>query len=369
MSTGLTKNDSFSVKGIGILMMLFHHLYAYINYFKKFDVSFAPFSQNCIIDIALFFKICVSIFAFITGYGLLKSIANTQINRKDVTKWSLTRLVKTLSGFWLVYVLAFIVSLLIDGRPLYIYFDGSRAKGVLYVLLDFLGLANFFDTPTLNSTWWYMSAAIVFILIIPLIYMVSRKVGYLPVILVIAALPRLLNIGYPGGTNAYSFILPVVFGMIFAEYNVFEHISEKLPKNKFASWAVSFVVFGGLSVASFVLFRVYPHHEGWEFNFGIVPVIIICFARFCIICIPVIKQVLNFLGKYSMTMFLTHSFIKSIYFDDFIYSFNHFLLIYLILIVVSLALAIVINFFSNIIKYNRLTNKLIEQMNKAIDKF
>lgn len=365
---GLTKKDSLALKGIAILFMLFHHLYCSLDRFENYTVDFSPFSQDTVVSVALFFKICVSIFAFITGYGLLRSIAKTPLNRKSVFKWNITRLIKTMSGFWLIYVLSFIVSMIIDARPLEVYFGGSRAKGVLYVLLDFLGLANFFDTPTLCGTWWYMSAAIVFILIIPLIYMVSRKVGYLPVILVIVALPRLLNVGYPGGVNAYSFILPVVFGMLFAEYKVFERISGKLPKNKFASWAVSFVVFGVLCVASFILFRVYPQHEGWEFNYGIVPVIVICFARYCLIRIPALKQVFAFLGKHSMTIFLTHTFIRGIYLSDFIYSFKNFMLIYVVLFVLSVVLAVIIDVLTDLVKYHQLIAKLNQKISAYIDK-
>lgn len=369
MTNGLSKKDSLALKGIGIIIMLFHHLYCSVDRFENFPVDFSPFSQSTVVSISLFFKICVSIFAFITGYGLLKSVSKIDFNNKSVFKWNVTRLIKTMSGFWLIYILSFVVTMIIDRRPLEIYFGGSRIKGVMYVLLDFLGLANFFDTPTLNSTWWYMSAAIVFILIIPLIYLFSKKVGYLPVILVIVALPRLLKVGYPGGVNIYSFILPVVFGMMFAEYNLFERISELLPKNKVLSYILSFVVFGGLGVVSFFLFRVYPQNKGWEFNYGVVPVIAICFSRYCIIRIPVTKQMLHFFGKHSMTIFMTHTFIRGIYLTEFVYSFGNFMVIYAVLIVMSVALGVIIDLFMDIIKYNKLTNMMVVAANKAIDKF
>lgn len=369
MTKGLSKKDSLALKGVAILIMLFHHLYCSVDRFENFTIDFAPFSQSTVVSVSLFFKICVSIFAFITGYGLLKSIANIDFNNKSVFKWNVTRLIKTMSGFWLIYILSFVVSMIIDRRPLTVYFDGSRIKGVLYVLLDFLGLANLFDTPTLNSTWWYMSAAIVFILIIPIIYLVTRKIGYLPVVLLIVALPRLMNVDYPGGVNAYSFILPVIFGMIFAEYNLFEKMSDIMPKNKALSYITSFLVFGIMCVLCYLLFRVYPQYKGWEFNYGVVPVIVICFVRYCIICIPVIKQILQFFGKHSMTIFLTHTFIRGIYLTEFVYSFKNFMLIYVILLAMSTVLAVVIDLFISLIRYNKLTGKMVEASNKAIDKF
>lgn len=369
MTKGLSKNDSLAIKGIAILIMLFHHLYCSVDRFENFTVDFSPFSQSTVVSVSLFFKICVSIFAFITGYGLLKSVSKIEFNNKNVFKWNVTRLIKTMSGFWLIYVLSFVVTMIIDRRPLEIYFGGSRIKGVLYILLDFLGLANFFDTPTLCGTWWYMSAAVIFILIIPLIYFISRKVGYIPIIVVVVALPRLLNIGYPGGVNAYSFILPVILGMMFAEYNLFEKMSDIMPKNKALSYVTSFAVLGVMTVLCYLLYRVYPQNKGWEYNYGIVPVIVICFSRYCVIRVPVIKQILQFYGKHSLTMFLTHTFIRAVYFNEFVYSFDNFMLIYAVLLVMSTVLAVVIDLFIDLIRYHKLTAIMVKASSKAIDKF
>lgn len=369
MTKGLSKNDSLAIKGIAILIMLFHHLYCSVDRFENFTVDFSPSSQSTVVSVSLFFKICVSIFAFITGYGLLKSVSKIEFNNKNVFKWNITRLIKTMSGFWLIYILSFVVTMIIDRRPLEIYFGGSRIKGVLYILLDFLGLANFFDTPTLCGTWWYMSAAVIFILIIPLIYFISRKVGYIPIIVVVVALPRLLNIGYPGGVNAYSFILPVILGMMFAEYNLFEKMSDIMPKNKALSYVTSFAVLGVMTVLCYLLYRVYPQNKGWEYNYGIVPVIVICFSRYCVIRVPVIKQILQFYGKHSLTMFLTHTFIRAVYFNEFVYSFDNFMLIYAVLLVMSTVLAVVIDLFIDLIRYHKFTAIMVKASSKAIDKF
>ena len=75
MKQGLSRDDSLAVKGIAVLMLLFHHLYCSTGRFDGYAVSFFPFSEESIVELALLFKNCVSIFAFISGYGLLKSIA------------------------------------------------------------------------------------------------------------------------------------------------------------------------------------------------------------------------------------------------------------------------------------------------------
>lgn len=366
MKNGLTKNDSLAIKGIAILFMLFHHLFLDAQRFEGYEVNFAPFGQTNVTTFAYLLKICVSMFAFITGYGLLKSISRVQLNKTDVTKWSISRLIKTMSGFWFIYIIAFIVTFFIDRLPIQTYFKGSRANGLAYMLIDFLGLANFFDSPTLCGTWWYMSAAIIFVLIIPVAYVIAKKIGYLPVIAVICALPRILNIGYPGGSSAYSFILPVILGMMCADHNIFEKLSEKSPKNKIVSYIIHFVVFGGITTCLAYVPYLRTRNKSWEIVYGILPLFVILFARYCIVRIPIVKNILVFLGKYSMAIFLSHTFIRYNYLNSFVYSFKHFALIYLILLVLSVALAVVLDTIKKLSRYDKLIDKLNKKITDSI---
>ncbi len=365
MKQGLTKNDSFAIKGLAIILMLFHHLYWSVDRFENYEVDFTPFSQGFVVNIAFMFKVCVSLFAFITGYGLLKSIAKQKFCRKSIVKWNTTRLIKTMSGFWFIYVITFIVTMAINRLPYTKFFEKTPYAGIFYLINDFLGLANFLKTPTLCGTWWYMSAAIVFILIIPLVYALSKKVGYMPIILLIVALPRLLKVGYPGGTNIYTFILPVIFGMMFADYDLFNKIEARLPKNKVISYIISFVLFGGLIGLGYIIMLKYKCTVAWELNYGVVPIAFVCFFRFCIIRIPVLNKILEFLGKHSMTIFLTHTFIRYDYLNEFIYSFKHFMLIFAVLFVLSLALALVLDLIKKLCRYDVLINKITTKIQNA----
>ncbi|MDE6110696.1 MAG: acyltransferase, partial [Eubacterium sp.] len=365
-NNGLTKKDSLAMKGIAIIIMVFHHLFCEVSRFENYDVSFAPFSQDFVVSVSLMMKICVSIFAFITGYGLLKSIAKTPLDRSSVFKWNITRLLKTMSGFYFVYVITFVTTQLLSGLPMKAYFSGSKIKGILYVLADFSGLSALFGTPKLIGTWWYMSAAVIFILLVPIIYSVSKKIGYLPVVAVVIILPRLLNVGYPGGINPYSFILPMVFGMIFSDYNLFEKLNTMKPKNKTAAYITDFIFFG-LSVVFFYFVSInFKTSEAWEILFGVSPVFFICFCRYCIIRIPVLKTILEYLGKHSFTLFLTHSFIRYTYLNEFTYSFGNFMVIFIVLFILSLLLAVVIDFIKQLVQYDKLINKLIISINKKV---
>ena len=66
----LSKNDSLALKGIAILMMYVHHFYLSPDRWAGYAVDFFPLTADMTVYIAEFFKTCVCIFVFITGYGM-----------------------------------------------------------------------------------------------------------------------------------------------------------------------------------------------------------------------------------------------------------------------------------------------------------
>lgn len=366
LKQAFSRGDSLAVKGIAVMMLLFHHLYSALERFDSYPVSFFPFAQDDVVAVALMSKNCVSLFAFISGYGLLKSIASIPLNRRSVLIWNITRLLKLLSGFWFIYALVFVVSLCLDGLPIKTYFESSSVAGLCYLLNDFFGLANFFDTPTMNSTWWYMSAAILYVLLVPLLYLFVRRIGYLPVLAATAALPRLLNSDYPGGMDPYSFLLSILFGMLFAQYDVFGRIERRFPADNPRGYLLHFVVWGALVVLAYQISRNYGHTEAWELNLGVLPLAFLCFFRFCVIRIPGLRQVLRFLGRHSMTIFLIHTFIQFTYLEDFVYSFKNFALIFLVLLALSLAFSILLDGLRKLCRYDRLIDALLHRITKKL---
>ena len=153
--------------------------------------------------------------------------------------------------------------------------------------------------------------------------------------------------------------------MMFADYDLFNKIEERLPKNKIVSYITSFVLFGGLIGAGYIIMLKYDRTVAWELNYGIIPLAFICFFRFCIIRIPVLNKILEFLGKHSMTIFLTHTFIRLNYLRNFVYSFKHFMLIFAVLFVLSLALALALDFIKKLCRYDVLINKITTKIQNA----
>ena len=78
--------------------------------------------------------------------------------------------------------------------------------------------------------------------------------------------------------------------------------------------------------------------------------------------IKYINDILMYLGKHSMNIFLIHTFIRAHYLNTFTYSFKYPALIVLVLLVFSLILSIIIEAMKKYSGYNKLVEKIREKI-------
>ncbi len=370
--TEFSKENSMALKGIAIVMMMFHHLFRKASLFKGYKVSFFPLNQEFVVEMSLMFKICVSIFVFITGYGLVISLrklnAKYSWDKKTICKWTINRLIKTLSGFWIIAVLAYIICQIINGMTAKVFFKDGIIYGIFQMIINLLGLSNLFGLDNFNSTWWYMSIAVLFIISVPIFVKLFKKYGYAPILIVVVIIPRILGWNYVD--NSYiAFLLPLLLGIISAENNLIVKIANiKIFKNTYLSKIIKFIVETIIIIALYYLYTKLPQKSFWEVRYGIIPICIICYLYEFFIDLPIIKIILKFLGKHSMNIFLIHTFIRAYYLKDFIYSLGNFLKIAMVLLLISLVISIILELLKKIIKYDKLINKLQNVIDKIIDK-
>lgn len=182
ISNTFTKEDSVKVKGLAIILMLIHHCFLSPERYKGQEVIFLPFSEITWNEWGLFFKICVSIFVFVSAYGLTISFKklDTKFNlsKERVVRVLGTRYIKLICSYVFIFIALQIYSVIMQkGRYTYIY--GSKPTGIIYFLIDMFGLADILGTPTFIATFWYMSLAQIIIFLVPLFIMIYKQGGVL----------------------------------------------------------------------------------------------------------------------------------------------------------------------------------------------
>lgn len=365
-SSSFTTYDSMLVKGVAIILLMFYHSISQTE-LDRHTLDFFPFhSSHWPLLICNSFKLVVGMFIFITGYGLYKSFSKIKPENKSVYNWTGTRLLKVLSGFWFVYILVFIITYAIDQYPLLRYVTApTKLEGSwLYAIIDFLGISNIIGTPTLIGTWWYMSAVVIMIAFFPLLYSLGERFSYFVIGMVFVLMPRIIGTGFPGSKNVFSFVLALIFGMVFAKHDLFAKQDKfsLFKKNKLLSDIVLFFVYLLAFYFIVVINGKLSKDKVWEFNYSISPVIVILFANKYLKRIPVLNKVLMFIGSHSLNIFLIHTFIRYVYLNDFIYSFEYAILIPFILLAMTLVISIIVELLKKLLHYDILVNKMNQKL-------
>lgn len=349
--------DTNVCKGIAVLLLLYHHLFFSTDAFQGFSVSFFPLTQESAIWISNACKICVSIFVFLSGYGLSKSYSSKK--QENAFQFSFTKHVKLIANFLIVFLLAFICCILFDGRNvLEVY--GARLMLPFYMIMDAMGLARVLNFPTLNETWWYMAIAIFIIYAVPLLYRLIKKFNFSVYVVTVLGL-ILLNVDI----NSYlSLYLPtLILGIYTSENNVFEKIKKNYFDDfKFKKLFKCILMFGVILLV-IILRQKLPNIVN---ICNSILAFLICF--FCYIYMSklhYVSDVLAFIGVHSMNIFLVHTFIKKYFMHSYIYSFKYSLLILLMLLIISLLVSLVINLVKKFIHFNKLINRLLDRVNNS----
>lgn len=285
------KESSLKLKGVAIIMMLMHHLFRTVDRFEGYSVRLYPLKEQQLINMAETCKICVSVFAFITGYGLF---LNYQNHQGSAQSWVAQRYIKTLSGYWFVWIICSILSQYKDGRVAHLLFSEGTIRGGWNSLLSFLGVNNIFGTPSIDYRWWYMSAAVLFIFITPLIYQHKNNLWMVliaPVLFIRVIFVRFDDPVTLGGQSSYAFITPFIIGTLFARYNLANRwISIGLERPLIKTYKCITEIW--VIIFFYKIYRNLPSSQFWEFNFGVFPLAVIMFLIEFILPIKCIDKIL-----------------------------------------------------------------------------
>ena len=121
-----------------------------------------------------------------------------------------------------------------------------------------------------------------------------------------------------------------------------------------------FVLLTVLTSALYYLFDSQWGREHFEFALnGVLPVLVICWVYEFFIELPVIRQVLQFIGKHSAVIFYIHTFVRSRWLPGRTYSFSYAWQILLFVLGVSIAIAIAIELVRKVLHLRQLSGMII----------
>lgn len=367
-----TKEHTMQMKGIAIIILLFHHCFlnaqrwATVPYEKLattkgwgyYPISFAPFSSHTIQYLASFSKICVAMFVFMTGYGMWVSY-ESQKKKTTMSNYIKKRMVTLMTGFLIIFVVTEILAIP-TGRFIEVY--GHDFCSVVYMIIDALGLAKLLGTPLFCLTWWYMSLAIVLIMIFPFIHSIMEKYQWIVVVASIIV-PRACGFGQ--STDLFRYLLAYTLGMYFAQHDLLVRIKEKFMEQNVAGKLLSLIVsLIGLAVIIKCRQNAWIGWKYLDFWDGFAAMYVIVISYIYILNGKWIVKGLGFLGKHSMNIFLIHSFYRDVFFHEFTYSFYYAWLDYIVLMAISLVTSIVLEWFKKLIRYE----KFIEWVKRLVTK-
>lgn len=331
LKNSFDKYDTLIVKGMAILLMLFYHLFQTRTLLEQLQVNHKPISQDAFLMLSGFGNICVAVFSFLSAYGITKGLMMQEgCTLSEMMKEAVKRCGRLIGNFAVMYIS---VNLL-----WFSYFDyaglyGKGWQGGMLAVVDMLGLAQLFGTPTLNMTWWYMELAVMIIFATPFLYLLVKKIGKYAVVLSI-----LLPLAVEMNGDVKRYLVVIVLGVTAAR----EGWLEKLfgwKRNRLIKAAVGIAL-----IVLSVLFRQNYMVQTYFLWIADAPAaLLICwFGGEIISAVPGVREVFAFFGKHSMNMFFVHTFFYMAIYQQFIYSFRYAALIFLVLAVVTLAYSVVL---------------------------
>ncbi len=337
MQNVFDKEKSKIVKGLAIMLLLVYHLFENAELVQSLNVNYSPFPLKGFLTFTGFGNICVAVFVFLTAYGISSQLlGNEQITVHDAYGQAAKRFGKLVLQFFILYLSVNLLwGSIFDYDGLY----GIGKQGFLYMLSDAAGFSQFWSTPTMNMTWWYMKVAYILIFLIPVMAFTVRKIGY-PMLIIAFLLPFAVSMDQD--LQRYFFV--AAFG-VCAAYG-------KWPDKMFA-WKIHPVVkwIAGLAVMivcvlvrqNYVVYQTYAAYVEAPIALAVV-----YFACQVLGSIPVLAKVLAFIGKHSMNIYLVHTFFYMSLWRDFIYSFRYAGLIFAALLVTTLLYSVVLEFVKKV---------------------
>lgn len=240
----LDKRASNIIKGIAIILMIIHHFWGFPNWIIESN-NYSPILTSypgIELIIGDFGKICVAMYAFITGYAIY-------INKDKYTilRYRIKKIIRFLLNYW-IFAFGFIIL----G-----YLINEKLPDITYFIANLLGLSTrvfeYGQGYICVTMAWYVSFYISIMLILPVLLIHTHKGFILDTFLMtfvfnvfkyiifhtsISGIPIIGNIL----SNISIYAPSVLIGYYVSEYKIFNNINSLLRINSLSKIVLSVIV-------------------------------------------------------------------------------------------------------------------------------
>lgn len=353
-NNAFTKDHTEVAKGIAIILMLTHHLFAFPDRIKIGEYISILEIKNINLEFFIggFGKICVGMYLFLSGYGMY-----FVLRKKGEFKFidSYNQLKKLYFNYWIVFILFIPITFIFS----YNKFD------LFEFILNFIGLGS-----TYNKEWWFFRVYVELIILFPVMHKMlgSRVVlGFIKTFSIFSlafafnvtfkVVPELEFIKqiwiYNEVYNVLLWQCTFSVGYLCAKFDLYKRIKQLLYTIKLDNKI--------FYITSIILIVVVRRYKGYEVFKDPILVPILIFAVVNILYKTKVQKIFNYLAKHSTNIWLTHTFFCYYYFQRITFYPKVSVLILIWLIALSLSASHVINYILKYIdsKYRNLSiNKL-----------
>ena len=323
----ISKRESLVLKGIGIILMLVHHLF-YSEWSQGLYNDIYIHGNGIVNQIGLFCKLCVAVFVFVSGYGLAAKYGEG-LNLKQ---YYLHRFKKLYLNYWFIWLLFVPVGVFVFHRT---FEDVYQDHVVVKAGLDFLGLLHLTGLLGYNPTWWFYSCIIVLYLLFPWLNKRFDKSPFLIMTLCFfVAVLDFLPFIQPYGVYLITFGTGMLMARkpeLFKEISTIECIIALclLCMMRLISGRLTFIVDTLICIGlAMLLYRV--RLPKW------------------------LETAMASLGKHSMNIFLFHTFIFYYWFSHWIYITRNPFIIFISLLIPCYLISVLIEFVKEKTGFNKL---------------
>ena len=334
----MTKEETTIIKGIAILMMLFHHLFNGQILDLRPDLLSEPYEPLFYIgDVSVEYiitRFCrpVPFFFILSGYG----ISYLHNHESHETYRTLKRLLRIFSAYWISTLLFVGLGHLIGNEN----YPGDSIK----LIANLTSYSNSY-----NLSMWFLFPYTLICLSSPIfLRLTKRKKSYIIAFIVTGLLYGLTGyiikthineIGY-GSVLGHllqflQYYFPFTCGVLLQKTALLQHPRMKVFEQHTLLTATLLIIV--------ILIKSLINSQAVDTLYAIAFI-------FLFIKLPIHKTVtklLSFIGKYSMVMWMVHMYLSHYFFTDFIYASRSSIIIFPVLVVSSFIISLIITHANN----------------------